>query len=123
MTATPPLSPLAQLAFDGVLDRLVAAFRAHRHEANQSESAQGFPNCTAQCLADVAARAVAEGAGSPVEGVHPERLRAMVRLLGDQEMTPTAKRWLLALADDVCPNDTDGDGDCGRRNCPFCGER
>ena len=23
----------------------------------------------------------------------------------------------------LCPNDTDGDGDCGRRLCPVCGER
>lgn len=57
--------------------------------------------------------------------VDPDQLRAMVRLLGPEEMTPTAQRHLLSLCDDgdpVCPNDTDGDGGCGRRYCPVCGD-
>lgn len=42
-----------------------------------------------------------------------------------------AKRDTLSLAAEsadnqlkngtVCPNDTDGDGDCGRPGCPICG--
>jgi hypothetical protein len=29
--------------------------------------------------------------------------------------------WVVEFSLEDCPNDTNGDGDCGRRNCPQCG--
>lgn len=76
----------------------------------------------------VKARAFLDHTASTPSGerrmIDPAQLRAMVRLLGPQEMTPTAERHLLSLCEGSprYPNDTNGDGDCGRRYCPVCGE-
>jgi predicted metal-dependent HD superfamily phosphohydrolase len=44
-------------------------------------------------------------------------------LPGQEELEKTARKFmqyeLLSLGG--CPNDTDGDGDCGKKYCPFCG--
>lgn len=43
-------------------------------------------------------------------------------------MRRTMEETARAAADNIlkngglCPADTDGDGDCGRRMCPWCGE-
>lgn len=36
-------------------------------------------------------------------------------MISNRHMNPLAYRPL-------CPYDTNGDGNCGRRNCPYCGE-